>query len=732
LAAVLVTAVAIGAPAVRDCHEHRRRGRLVQAEACYAQLVQAPDPFTRAEGYWGLGDYQAANEQFRLAVEREPQNARYRVRWGYLYLDHYQPADAAQLFQEALQLDPRNAEAVLGLARVAAQEFESKAVELAQRALDLDPQLVQAQELLALLALEDGDEERARSEAQKALRISPEALDALSVLATIDWLHDHQQTPWEQKVLAVNPAYGEMYATAGRIFVLNRRYEEGIAFYRKALDRNPKLWQAREQLGVNLMRVGREDEARGHLERCYEAGYRSPAVVNTLRLIDSYRNFETIRTSRAILRLHRKEAVALRPYLEREVERAISVYEKKYGVRLSGPVRVEAYPDHEDFAVRTMGMPGLGALGVTFGLVVAMDSPSARPAGTFNWASTLWHELNHVFVLEITGHRVPRWFIEGLAVYEENRASGDWVEPVGIRSLQAVREKRLLPILELDRGFVRPSYPGQVAVSYFQAGQVCEFIDERWGFDKLRQMLEAFAARKDTRQVLSEVLGVEPGEFDRLFLAWLDQKLGPVIRAFDEWKQKMKLLVEYRQRGDHEKVLELGVEVRNLYPDYVDDDSAYEMLAEAYVALGNRQAAIQELERYRRRGGHNPETIKKLARLYQEEGLAQPAARVLSSLNYWIPVQDQELHRWLGELWLRAGNYEEAIREFEVLIALGPLDPADAHYKLALAYQAAGKRQQAFDAVLRSLEAAPGYRAAQKLLLELAGEKGRPEHSKTP
>ena len=31
--------------------------------------------------------------------------------------------------------------------------------------------------------------------------------------------------------------------------------------------------------------------------------------------------------------------------------------------------------------------PGLGALGVCFGRGVVMDSPSARPKGTFNWGS---------------------------------------------------------------------------------------------------------------------------------------------------------------------------------------------------------------------------------------------------------------------------------------------------------------------------------------------------------
>ena len=95
-------------------------------------------------------------------------------------------------------------------------------------------------------------------------------------------------------------------------------------------------------------------------------------------------------------------------------------------MKLPGPVQVEVYPNHEDFAVRTMGMPGLGALGVTFGRVIAMDSPSARRPGDFNWGSTLWHEMSHVFILTATNFRVPRWFTEGLAVHEEGERSPEW------------------------------------------------------------------------------------------------------------------------------------------------------------------------------------------------------------------------------------------------------------------------------------------------------------------
>ena len=112
--------------------------------------------------------------------------------------------------------------------------------------------------------------------------------------------------------------------------------------------------------------------------------------------------------------------------MQPELHTILATYEKKYQMTLPGPVQVEVYPNHEDFAVRTMGMPGLGALGVTFGEVVAMDSPSARKPGDFNWGATLWHEMSHVFILTATNHRVPRWFTEGLAVHEEGERSAEW------------------------------------------------------------------------------------------------------------------------------------------------------------------------------------------------------------------------------------------------------------------------------------------------------------------
>src|SRR5579871_1353320 len=709
----------LSAQTVPQCQGLKRHGKLAESRACYEKLAAGSDPYLRAEGLWGTSQYQEANSQFRDLLKANPKSVPYRIRWGYLFLERFVPDEAAGLFQEAIDLDGKNAAAYLGLARVAAESFGSKAVEFAQKAADLDPKSAEPHEFLAYLALEDNDEATAAKEADKAIALSDEALDGMAIRATIDWLHDQKDTPWIGKILKVNPAYGEAYSTAGHFFVINRRYEEGIASYRKALQLNPELWEARAQLGVNLMRLGQEQEARSQLEQCYNAKYQSSETVNSLRLLDSYQNFETFKTDNTILRLHKKEAELLHPIIEAELKRAIATYEKKYQMKLKGPVQLEVYPDHEDFAVRTMGMPGLGALGVTFGSVVAMDSPSGRAPGSFHWASTMWHELSHVFVLQATASRVPRWFTEGLAVYEETAAAPDWGDRLDPDAITAIHAKKLLPIAELDRGFIRPSYPAQVVVSYFQAGKICSYIAEKWGYSKLLEMIQSFAKLESTPDVVRKDLGMSPEDFDQQFLAWLNAQTKTTVDHFAEWENKLKAMVADLREKKYDDVIRVGSEIGPYYTDYVEPGSVYELMSDAYAAKGDKASARKQLEKYNQVGGRSPLLVERLATLEEEAGDFQEAARTLDRLNYIYP-EDQDLHKRLGGLWMKQGNFAGAIREYQAAVALKPLDQADAHYQLANAFKMANRTNEARDEVLLSLEAAPGFKPAQKLLLELS------------
>lgn len=705
-----------------DCWQLRKLSRADEARACFTKLLDSRNPAEMAEGFWGLGRFEEAGAAFRIAVKADEKNADLRVRWGRLLLERFNVTESGQLFQEALEIKSDHAGALLGLAVSLSEGFDRRAIDLARKAVESDPKLLEAQELVAALILEDGDYDRAREEADKALALDPNALDAMAVHATIDLLADKPETPWIQKMLDRSPAYGRGYARIAHWLVINRRYTEAIDLYRKAIAIEPENWAARSELGINLMRVGNDREAKELLEQCYENGFRNAATANSLKLLDSLRNYETFRTKRAVLRLHKSEAALLRPYVERETERAITVFEKKYGVTLPEPVQIELYPMHEDFAVRTMGMPGLGALGVTFVMSIAMDSPSGRPPGEYHWASTLWHELSHVFTLHLTNHRVSRWFTEGLAVHEETAVNPEWGERVTPQILWALAEKKLLPVSKLDRGFIRPEYPGQIVVSYFQAGRLCDYVNERWGWSKLMEMVQAYTKSEPTVSVIERVLGLKPEEFDEQFFAWLDKHHGASVRGYKDYLKRAPEITKARMEKRHQDALKIATEIKPLFPDYVDKGNVYEAAALSHLALDDKASAARELREYASRGGRNPESLKKLAELEVELGRPAEARAALERLLWIYPVKDEPLHRQLGDLRADAGDWTGAAEEYAAVVALNPTDPATAHYNLARAQHALSRIDEAHEQLLLSLEHAPGFRPAQKLLLEINKE----------
>jgi cellulose synthase operon protein C len=704
-----------------QCEALRHKGDPA-AHDCYQRLTRASDPAIAAEGFWGVGDYRSANDSFRAAVKLRDTDPAPRVRWGRMYLDHWQASEARDLFGEALKIKEDYAPALLGMALVAGEQFEGAAIKSAEKALAADPKMYEADEVIARVHLEDGDPKKAADAANAALKIYPEALDAMALLGTIDLLDDKTDSPWMTQALKINPHYGEAYAIAGHFFIINRRYDEGIAIYRKALDLDPSLNETRSDMGVNLMRLGKEDEARKQLEQVYNAGYQSPETVNSLRLLDSYKNYDTFRTPTTILRLNKKESALLHPYFQEEFDRALATYEKKYHYKLKQPVQIEAYPDHEDFAVRTLGMPGLGALGVTFGYVVAMDSPSARKPGQWHWASTMWHELSHVYSLEMTDFRVPRWFSEGLAVYEETAASPDWGDRLDPGAIAAIKEKKLLPVAELDRGFMHPTYGDQVTVSYFQGGKICNFIAEKWGYEKLIAMLHDFGKKMTTPEVIQEEFQMKPEEFDKQFLAWLEPQTQKTVDNFDQWRKRVRVVAGFVKDKKWDDAIREGEAIRDMYTDYVEMGSVYESLAQAWLGKGDKAKATAELELYSKVGGRDPQSLKQLSKLLEEQGRKPEAAAVLERLNL-IYLEDDEAHSRLGALSLDLGHANIAEREYQAVLDLKPADPAAAHLGLALAYKMENRPDRERDEVISALEAAPNFKPAQKLLLELSGKE---------
>ncbi len=728
---------------LRSCDAHLYGGERVEAERCYgALLTKSQDARIRAEASWSLGDLRTANSYFQTAIEIYPDDARARTRWGRLYLATHQDSDAVELFQESLELDPDLTDAKLGLASVSAGRFEQEARapglvprtarELVAEVLAADPGKLEAHLMLARMDLEEGSLEVADRALATALEIAEaEGLPPLEVYAlnaASDLLHGVTDSPWTSRALAYNANFGGIYSTPAHFYVITRRYRQAIVLLQQAVNVQPDLWAAHAELGVNLLRVNRLEEAQRHLTIAYRGDPFSAKIVNTLRLIDSFDNFRVITRVPGeddssggpgmILRLHNDEADVLEPYVVELVSRSVSTFAERYQFELKEPVVVELYPEHADFAVRISGLPGIGLLGVTFGYLVAMDSPSGRADGEFHWGTTLWHEMAHVFTLEATEHLVPRWFSEGVSVFEEWSTGPLPGRHIPLNVLEAMEEEKFLPVADLDSGFIRPTYEGQIMVSYMQAGLVCQYIERRWGQRGLVAMLEFYRQGSDTGEAIQQALGVSPATLDRGFEEFIEQEFTATLDGLEAWREQRREAAEALSSGDWEDVIAAATAAIASYPEHVGDSSAYLLKAHAHDALGQNALAIEALEQYWRRGGHQPAALKELALWFAEAQRTGDAVDVLRDALYVAPLDDG-LHIQLGEWLLEEQMPSEALREYKASLAMNPHDQAAAHYRLATAYRQLDDGAKTREHVLYALEIAPHYREAQRLLLEI-------------
>lgn len=723
---------------LRECDTHQQRGRLEQATACYTRLLAAsPSALVRAEAAWRLNDVRRANDLFREVVRTAPTSVYERVRWGQLFAQTHQHAQAVDLFREALEIAPDDAYAKLGLARVLADRFEGGARPLVDAVIEHDDDVLSAHLLSARMFLEEGKHEEAEAALSRATRLASRQkhppLEVESLKAALQLVRGRDPKRHLEAIRDYNPHYGVAYEQLAHFEIMRRRYRQATDRLREAVAAQPDLWSAHAELGLNLLRLGEIDEAREHLVTAYSGDPFSPVIVNSLRLLDRINEFTFVRTPLTVgnrsvqlqMRLHKNEADVLHPYLVELSQGAIEAFTRRYGFELKEPVTVELYPDHDDFAVRVAALPGIGLLGVTFGYLVAMDSPSGRPRGEFHWGSTLWHELAHVFTLEATDHRVPRWLSEGISVYEEWRTGPTPGIAVPPELIEALKDDRLLPIEDLDSGFIRPSYPNQIHVSYVQAGLACLFVEQRWGFERLAALLHQFNRDVTTVQAVREALKIEPAAFDREFNAFLRERFKQTLSNWDEWQQSYRaanIAVEKEQWNDAISAARRAVA---LYPEHVGPGSPALLLGHALDKAGRRAEAIAALQAYRAAGGWDPSALRELARWLDEADRVSEATDVLAALNYVDPLAP-ELHLDLGERLLAQGRAEASLREFRVLKSIEGADRPVAHFGAARALRALGDREQSRRELLDALAAAPHYRPAQALLLQTIEERSAP------
>ncbi|MYH49319.1 MAG: tetratricopeptide repeat protein [Gammaproteobacteria bacterium] len=690
---------------------------------------------------------QDALRAYDEAVAADPSNPEPHLRTGQLFLDTYRSPDARESYQQVLARNPRHPQAILGMALALEFDGSPEAMGTARSALEINPDLVPARTLLARLHLRLEDYPAAEEEARAALEVNPSSLEALSVLAATFFLRDRHEDfgAVREQVRALNPEYPGLLTTVADMAVQTRRYADAVTLAAEAVDIDPYSWKARGILGINQLRVGAIEEGQAELERAFAGDPFNPWYKNTLDLLDTFERYRITETEHFIIAIDGREAELLAPFVAELAEQTYQALAERYQYEPPTPIRLELFPSHADFSVRTVGLAGLGALGVSFGSVVAMDSPSARDRGEFNWASTLWHEIAHVFHLALSNHRVPRWLAEGFAVYEQRRGAPSWGHNLNPGFLIAYNQGRVLPVSQLNNGFVRPSYGDQVVHSYYQASLVCELIARDHGPEALVAMLREYAAGATTEEVFERVLGTEIERFDRIFTDYFEDRFAgslaaveplPALgergsRAPDEVARlaaahpgnfiaQMAMGAQLFDEERFDEAEEYLARARDLFPEYAGPGSPGWLLARIHIQGGDSGGALRELEALTSIDESFLEANLEESQLREAAGDGTGAIEALQRAVNIYPF-DEETHGRLAELAAGRALHPVAVRAREALVALDPVDMAGALYQLALAQYQAGDVASARRTVLRALERAPNFEAAQDLLMTLRG-----------
>ena len=700
----------------------------------------APDYVRAGRAARALGRFQQANDYFREAIARAPTDLMANVAWGELFLEKHNRTDAAKSFQAALRTNAEDPAALMGMARTVADDNPPMARKLAQQVLAINPQSTGARVLLAELALDDTKRPEATVELGLALAVNPNHFEALALTAAVAWLDKRtaDYTAATDAVLKLNPTYGEVFRVVGAQSARNYRFEEAAELVRRAIAIDRENMRAYADLGAHLMRTGDERGARRALETAFRVDPYDVVTYNLLGLLDTLDGFETIRDGDLVIRLHPDEAGVMREYVPALAREALAALSKRWNFTPTGPILIEMFPRHDDFAVRNVGLPGMiGALGACFGKVVTLDSPKARPPGEFNWGATLWHELAHVITLQLSNQRVPRWLTEGISVWEETRGRAEWGREMEVTFAGAINRGQVMKLRDLNAGF---SNPETISLAYYQASLLVEHIVQRFSEASLRELVRVFADDLDTDAAVTRVLKVPIDDLQKTFDGFLEARFGTLRRALAVPEglvpelplERLRALAETNpgsfpvqmalaralEERDADGALAAYQKAAVLVPMATGEGSPQARIAALVQAKGDKAGAARALETLT---GFDHTDVASARQLV---ALLDPVAdgpRRRAALVKVVAVDpfDAGAHAELGRFALAAGSLPEAVRSFRVAVAAGATDRAGAHADLGEALEKSGARDDAKRQALLALEVAPTYARAQDLLLRL-------------
>ena len=283
---------------------------------------------------WQRRDFAAAADKFDQALKIDPKNANTWNGLGWARLNGGDPAEAEKAFAECVKLEPKHGAALNGVGNIA---FNRKAFDQAEKhwlaAADSAPAAWYG---LAKLSVLQGKYDDAAKWAQKVLDQEPGEKMMTDVLAAAK----AKAVPKELKAQLEPEAPAQGDAQKGWALFNRGQFNQAKAAFEAALVKNDKDFPARNGLAFCLLNLGKPAEAKPHFERLLKDQPDAAGPMNGLArcLAAEGKTDEAIKLWEAMVKKHpgpnagtaglawtyfeRKEYAKAAPYLEQLLQQS--------------------------------------------------------------------------------------------------------------------------------------------------------------------------------------------------------------------------------------------------------------------------------------------------------------------------------------------------------------------------------------------------------------------------
>ncbi|MCE9619841.1 MAG: hypothetical protein K8R92_08020 [Planctomycetes bacterium] len=474
-------------------------------------------------------DWRGAVDRLASAREADRLDPRVPLEEGLLLVDRHNRAEGVPALWQTLSLDPRNSRAWFALGQVALNNFDfDSGARAAERLRLLNPAHPLADLLDAERALLLDDPDRADAILDGLLTREPNFPGALALRAAVAgrrWnpeLAQQRLAEFDAKL----PGSALALATLGRTLSLNRQYEWGQKALEEAIRRQPAWTEPRGELGYLLMQAGRDKEAVATLKAAAELDPFDTRSSFGLWLMDELSKWKEIESPHFRIRVKPGTDEVVAELMPDALESMYRDVTERFGHEPAQKTTIEVLPDHEFFAVRITGMPGIHTMAAATGPVIALEVPKEgnpkKHLGLFDWLEVLRHEFTHTVTLSQTGNRIPHWLTEALAVSMETKPRTLDTCQLLARSLA---NGKLFPLDRIKWAFVRPESPQDRPLAYAQGRWMVEYLEWKWGADSVPKLLEKYKQGMDENHAFEATVGVSGDEFFAGFLVWAAEQV---------------------------------------------------------------------------------------------------------------------------------------------------------------------------------------------------------------